>query len=652
MNTHIKNNVLLFKILGLSAFIVFAVFILDSKNNFNLWDEGYVWYGAQRVMVGEVPIRDFMAFDPGRYYWSAAFMSLLHDNGFIALSAAAALFEVIGLSVGLLLIAHSTEKKSFSYLLLSAIILITWMYQVIRAYDTTVSILLIGVLTLLAQNPTNKRYFLTGLGVGLAAVFGRQHGLYGVAGSLGVMLWLLIKREECSSPIKSIIFLAKGGAFWTVGIIVGYLPIILMLLFIPNFAAVFLDGIFNGGQKGYMAFVASAIPWPWIVDFSALALGDAIRQVLVGLFYLTIFIFGSLSIVWVSWRKYKNKPIPPALVASSFLILPYAHYTTLMTGATHLSLGIFPLLIAFLVLLNLQAAKIKWTSLVILCVTSFWIMYIYHGSGYCFSNKEPCVSINVSGSDFVVDPGTARQVRLIRSLADRYAANGQSFIVAPYYSGGAYAVLERKSPMYEVFPHFARDEAFERTEIERIKVAKPAFVFIHDIYLPGKEQASRFKYTHPLIYRYIEENFDLFPGLPNYSGLPYSIHKIYIAKGNIASDTKTPDIEQNNDEFAQLKILSWGPQTTTQGVAPNLQADGHTEISIQVTGDENLIVDGTMQVLFDGKPAEATKVEPGKITASIFADQFNSLGKKEVSIRQAFTGNKFPIGMFNVEPRQ
>ena len=282
--------------LALAGFVVFTLFLGQGHKGFSLWDEGYLWYGAQRVMLGEVPIRDFMSYDPGRYYWSAAFMSLWNDNGIMALRSAVAIFQVIGLFAGLLLIARSSKNQSFVYLLLSALTLAVWMFPRHKLFDISLSILLIGVMVFLIQKPTGRRYFLAGICVGVVAVFGRNHGMYGAAASLGVMAWLSIRRKDGPGFIE-------GFALWASGVSVGFMPVLIMALTIPGFAMAFWESIL-------FLFEARAtnlplpIPWPWRVAFGSASIIEAIQGVLVGLFFIGAVVFGMLSVAWVVWQKF------------------------------------------------------------------------------------------------------------------------------------------------------------------------------------------------------------------------------------------------------------------------------------------------------------------------------------------------------------
>lgn len=506
-----NNKLLPLQILALATFIVFTSFIWQGNKGFNLWDEGFLWYGAQRVMLGEVPIRDFMAYDPGRYYWSAAIMSLWGDNGIMAMRGASAIFQSIGIFVGLLLIARTVKKQDIFYLLLSAITLIVWMMMSFKAVDYSVSILLIGALTFLAESPTSRRYFFAGICVGLAAFFGRNHGIYGVVGSIGVILWLNIKRVDGPNLIK-------GFSLWVAGVTVGYMPILLMALLVPGFAISFWESI-----RFLLEINATnlplPIPWPWQVNFALMPLGEVIRGVLIGLFFIALVGFGVLSIIWVSWKKLQNKQVSSALVAASFLAIPYAHYAYSRADVAHLSLGVFPLLVGCLVLLAMQPVKVRWPLALMLCAASIWVTFVFYPGWYCYSSKQ-CENIEISGSTLQVDPGTASDVGLLRKLAGQYARDGQNFIATPYWPG-AYPLLERKSPMWEIYALFPRPQAFEQAEIERIKTAKPGFVLVFDLPLDGRDEL-RFRNTHPLTNQYIMDNFELLPNSPNPA---YQIYK-------------------------------------------------------------------------------------------------------------------------------
>ena len=514
----VKSKFVALQILTFSVFTVLMLFMWQGNMIFNLWDEGYLWYGVQRVMLGEVPIRDFMSYDPGRYYWSAAFMSLWGDNGIMALRVSVAIFQTIGLFAGLSLVSQTAKKQNLFFLLLAAITLTVWMFPRFRLFDISLSILLISVLTFLVENPTKRRYFLAGICIGLVAIFGRNHGIYGVAGSIGVMIWLNLGKVEGPGLIK-------GFMLWSAGVTVGFMPVLLMILLIPGFAVAFWGSIYFLLFEVKATNLSLPVPWPWRVDFSTLSVNKSIQGVFGGLFFIAIIIFGVISMTWVFLQKLSNKHAVSTLVAASFLALPYAHYSYSRAAIDQLSLGIFPMLIGSFVILSTQPAKIKLSLALMLCIVSIHTTYKHYPGWQCGRASKPCENIEVSGSNMVVRPETARDIRLLRKLANQYAKDGGSFIATPFWPG-AYSLLERKSPMWEIYALFPRSQSFEKAEIERIKVADPGFALIFDFPLDGRDEL-RFKNTHPLIHQYILENFERIPASPN------PAYQIYRAKEKI-----------------------------------------------------------------------------------------------------------------------
>ena len=500
----------------LSISLISGLFLVQGYVGFSLWDEGYLWYGVQRVMLGEVPIRDFMAYDPGRYYWSAALMSLSGGDGIMALRGAVAVFQAIGLFIGLKLISDTVKKQNFIYLLLSSITLLVWMYPRHKLFDISLSIFLIGILTFLIKRPTPKRYFYTGLCVGLIAIFGRNHGIYGVVSVFCIVAWSSINQVDWISIGKSL-------THFFAGITVGFLPIIFMLILVPGFGVAFIDSVlFLFELKS--TNLSLPIPWPWLVHFSDVPVGNAIRSVLIGSLFIALIIFGVLSIAWITWQKFHNKQVNPAFAAASFLVLPYAHFAYSRADVSHLAQAVFPLMIGSLVFLSTRSTKVKWSGVLMLCLTSLWVMHNYHPGWQCYARMK-CVDVGISDSNLLVDRGTVADINLLRKLAEVYASNNKSFVVTPFWPG-AYPLLQRKSPVWETFALFPRSQPFENAEIERIKAAKPGFILIYDRSLDGRD-VLRFRNTHPFTYQYILNSFNLLPDSPN------SAYQIYIAKENI-----------------------------------------------------------------------------------------------------------------------
>ncbi len=502
----------LLQVLALAGIVVFTLFAWQgSKYTHLLWDEGFLWYGVQRVMLGEVPIRDFMAYDPGRYYWSAVLMRLWDDDGIMALRATQAIAQAIGLAAALTLVAFSAASQRLLFLVLSAVTLVVWMYPHYKQIDILASILLIAALACLVHKPTGSRYLIAGVLVGFAAFLGRNHGVYGVAGSLGVMAWLSIGRAERRG-------LPQGLAFWASGVLVGFSPTLLVALLNPGFATSFLDSVRALLELG-TTNLSLPIPWPWSVDFAALPPSTAMRQLLEGLFFIAIVAFALLSIGSVVARRFRGEPVAPVFVAAAFLSLPYAHYAYSRADLAHLALGSFPFLIGSLAVLAGQPSPIKWPLALTLSAASLWVMHFVQPGWTCHTRGE-CVTVTVSGSILQVDPQTAKDLVLLRKMVGDYASDGQNFLVAPYWPG-AYPLFERKSPMWEIYALFPRSEAFQRAEIERIKRVKPAFAVIVDHALDGMEN-RRFRHTHRLIYEFILARFEEVSGP---TGSPYQIFR-------------------------------------------------------------------------------------------------------------------------------
>lgn len=464
-----------------------------------MWDEGFLWYGARQVMSGDVPLRDFMAYSPGRYYWSAAIMWIMGNSGIIALRIAIALFQIIGMVIGLGTISCGVRKKSFVFMLLAALTLVLWMVVRHKIFDTTVSIILVGALSFLVSNPCKYRFFLAGMAVGLAAAFGHNHALYGVFGSFGAMIWLGINREHKTG-------LVEGLLLWCLGGVVGFLPVLMMFALIPGFFEAFLSSVLAILGRS-STNISIPVIWPWNVLFGEIPLKYALRQMFTGFFFLGLPAFGFLGIGWIFFQRLMKKKSHPAVVGSVFMALPYAHHAFSRADTAHLAQGIFPFLIGMFALFSILEDKKKWVFSVLLYgITAFVIMPAHPG----VHSYRHFVEVQLGCDTLWVNSGTASNISLLKELEKKYAPNGQSFVAAPFLPG-AYAVLDRKSPMWEIYALWPRDAEFQKKEIERIKAADPGFILLNDKPLDGRDEL-RFANTHRLIDAYFKNNFDLLKG--------------------------------------------------------------------------------------------------------------------------------------------
>ena len=496
MSLRIRNLVLLAM---LSGALVTLAFLAQGRMDFNLWDEGFLWYGAQRTLAGEVPIRDFLAYDPARYYWAAAVMRLLGSDGVVSLRVGAALCQVVGLILALNLISRSKKvlgREDMLFLVASTIVLMLWTYVYYKVYDVVAALVLVALFAHLLEKPSARRYLILGVGIGFVATIGRNHGVYALVACAGAIAYVNAGRREAKAWVEHLPALAAGIAL-------GFAPVWLALLAVDCFAMAFFDSI-------YYLFEIKAtnlplpVPWPWSAALLAMPRGLAVHGFFAGLCFVALLVFPLVAMLWIVRARMHNRPLDPAFVATALLSVPYAHYACSRADVPHLSFAIFPMLVGCLLVLHAMQSRFKWLLLAGIAGTSALLMLPLQPAGKCLVVYR-CVEVNVAGDVLRVPEKKAAEIKLLKTLVAEHAATGGGVWITPSWPG-AYSLLGQKSPVFDIYTLLKRSESFQEKEIARLGAAKPGLVVMVEEPLDGGEKHF-LKHTNPLIYAYLLANY-------------------------------------------------------------------------------------------------------------------------------------------------
>lgn len=500
------DAVLLALIVTFSVIVGLAAFLWDAHAGFSLWDEGYLWYGVQRVLHGEVPIRDFAAYDPGRYYWAAFFLKLFHEQGIVAVRAATLAFSVLGSICAGWLVLKGSAGSAFSRLALGCMAIALgslWMVPWWKSYDAAISLILAASLVRVLERPVLARFFWHGAVVGMAAVFGRNHGIY------GVVAWLLaVVALACCKNMPT---WRRCIPAWLTGLGLGFSPVLLMLLFDPRFAGMFRDGIH------YMLFefkstnIYLPVPWPWTVHFGVGAWMASLRQWLIGCGFVLLPLSCFVGVAVLARGVWRDRSIRhPAFAACVFTAVPYLNVAFSRAEVGHLAQAILPVVVGMFVIPFSGAwrgANLR-VLIPLFAIASLFLALPLH-PGYSMRADGDWKAINLRSDVVWVDPPTASIVADIKTLTASHMVHDQTLLAAPVMPG-AYALLGVRSPVWEIYPLTPRSKEFQKTEIARLRAAQTGLVLIEDIALDGREDL-RYENTHPVVWKYIVSHYRHLP---------------------------------------------------------------------------------------------------------------------------------------------
>ncbi len=466
----------------------------------NLMDEGFLWYGVERVLAGEVPLRDFQAYDPGRYYWCAAWTPLF-GAGILGVRAALALFAGLGLFFGTL--ACARVARGPLELVLAAAGLAAWMFPRHKSFEPALALIVLYVALRLVERPTIRAHAVAGLLTGLLAWFGRNHALYAglsfvaLGGLLAWKLWpVRVGRLTCA---------------FAAGIALGSAPLWGMFLGVPGFAAAFAHSLRSNLEHG--ANLALPYPWPWTVAWGGLGGLELLGTAALALAFLLPFVLLPLG-AWAALACPRERLGERALVLAAFFVgATYVHHVAVRSAVAHLAQCIHPLLVLGLAL----PACARWSAtrgvrvLVWSALAALTLFATLRANPLLAqlgpAGRHDLVEHVVRGEELRLEPDLAAYLTVLEGVVAERVPPDETLFLAPA-NPGLYAVLDKPSPSWWIYFFWVAGEEAQRQTIAELERRGLDWALIFtDSRLDGRAELA-FKNSNPLVWQHLVRNFE------------------------------------------------------------------------------------------------------------------------------------------------
>jgi hypothetical protein len=482
----------------LGAAVSLTVFALQWRYGFLWSDEGWLWYISQRTALGDVPLRDFFSYDPGRYYWSAALFKLTGSSGLYQQILADYLFAILGLAAAYFVMIRAGLARSWriAILLLLGIVIGFPRHKI---YEQTLSLICVaGIAFVFAAPQKLKRWFVLGILIGIAAFFGRNSGTFCLLATVIAFLVLRLRHEGPS--------LRRAIGAVALGMLVGYSPILLMLVAVPHFASSFLKSLLLTPTWAW----SLKIPFPWHVHLKGLHGMDLVQARAISWLCLAV----PFTYVASLWRALRRNPqldsaewLAAAASAAGAGFLVHAFYTA---DFFHIAEGVVPFVLAAGALsAHLWRGRRRW-SLIVFCGTVFLVIA-------CWLPMEPLVQhlraeahtpgseseISINGRRFAIP---AEQAEIMNTVATAFrdcSLHDGGFLAAPYYPG-LYAFLNTRAPLWDTYFLWPRSDQTQQEDIDALQRSRTALILVNPQFALNGRESLELVHTNPKLVGYIE----------------------------------------------------------------------------------------------------------------------------------------------------
>ena len=486
-----------------AALLVSVLYVPGIRAGINLADEGYLWYGTFSTLRGAIPIRDFRAYDIGRYYWCALWMALL-GRGLIALRIALILTQMIALSLGVYTLYLATGQWLGTAL--ASLTLAAWMLPRYKHVDIVFPIAAVLVALLLAGSPVPQNYALAGAFAGMCLLFGLNHALY-AAGGIGLLIGLMAFNGHGLGW-------SEACARYAAGLATGAMPALLAMLLIPGLGGAYWRHKILALIRRGTTNLPLTVPWLWRAAPPQLSyMPGCTRRVVRAVFTLIPIFYGFILLRAVFGQGTIEAGHWPEIAAACIGAF-YWHHALSRADITHLAQASPPLIIGLGVTLSGHAHG--WVLLSVLAAVSLWCIYRPHEAlAKAWSASQKLQRTEFDGNVLWLDEAMAQYLSALHGLVEKYSGAHQPVLLLPKLVT-LYPLFSREPAVYDVFCVYPASEAAQGEMIAQLQTSRPSLAIIDNSPVDSCE-ALRFSNTHPRVWDYLQREYARLDKVPSFS---------------------------------------------------------------------------------------------------------------------------------------
>jgi hypothetical protein len=456
-------------------------------------DEGYLWYGTQRIVAGEVPLRDFRSYEPGRYVWCAPAVGLLPYR-LSALRASSHAFSFCGVSTAL--VALRAAEVPLAGTGLAAVAIGAWAFPQYKLFEPAVALVVFAAGFVLISDPLPATALLAGVAVGIAALVGFNLFVYASTTMTVLALWVIVGAD-----------VSRMLPLWVVvGTVVAASPMIIMLVCSSSFRRVFVHRRIVAVVRRGSSNLPTPLPLPWLPPTSAFAHIGQRRRLAFGWLFVVVAVVPAvvLMIEAVIGVAPDDDPASAARLAAAATGLMWWHHAYSRADVVHLAQSMMPLLLLAVLAVNPS----PW-SIVASGVAAAGSIALTAGElrpTFWWSTRRHVVRRRVArGGSIPLRPDQDRLLDVVENLR----SEGDSVLAVPVLAW-VYAVLGLRSPVYDTFCVYPANASEQEQMLAEVRRAGVTLAVVFDLALDDREEL-RFAETHPRVWRWLCNEFEAVP---------------------------------------------------------------------------------------------------------------------------------------------